>query len=577
MADNISRQIKGYELREKLGEGGFGAVYRAFQLIVEREVAIKFILPDYANQPEFIRRFDTEAQLVARLEHPYIVPMFDYWRDPEGAYLVMRWIRGGSLRHQLKANGIPSLHSTARIIEQISAALSFAHRSGIVHRDMKPDNVLIDEEGNAYLTDFGIAQVTGKVETSQVVSGTLDYISPEQLRGSPPAPGMDIYSFGVMIYELLTGEPPFLTGTPSQKMNSHLYDPLPMIRDLRPDLPPGVDKIISKATAKEADERYQDVRELSLDFQRVLSPDDRNLRTSTILQIEPTNPYKGLRPFDEADAADFFGREELVDQILSNLSDDQRFLAVIGPSGSGKSSVVLAGVIPLLREGNIEGSEKWFIASMVPGSQPVHNLVAALLSVATHPPTHLIDQLRSSTDGLVWAVEGLMAGTEGDLLLVIDQFEEVFTLVSDETERQHFLQLLHRAVTADGSRLRVMITLRADFYDRPLLYEGFGALVEASTRVVLPLTAGEVERAISGPAQRVGLHVDTDLVAAMVNDVREQPGALPLLQYALTEIYERREGQALTLRGYTNSGGVLGALARRAEEVYEELSSEQQT
>ncbi|MBC8170055.1 MAG: protein kinase, partial [Anaerolineae bacterium] len=121
MDQHVSRQIKGYELREKIGEGGFGAVYRAYQLIVEREVAIKFILPEFANQPDFIRRFETEAQLVARLEHPHIVPLFDYWRDPEGAYLVMRWVRGGSLRESLRNRGIPDLRTTARLVDQISA------------------------------------------------------------------------------------------------------------------------------------------------------------------------------------------------------------------------------------------------------------------------------------------------------------------------------------------------------------------------------------------------------------------------------------------------------------------------
>src|SRR5512147_988546 len=153
----IGSDIKGYELRERIGAGGFGAVYRAYQSTVGREVAIKFILPGFSNQADFIRRFETEAQLVARLEHPHITPLYDYWRDPDGAYLVMRWLRGGSLREALQ-NSPFDLRSAALLLDQIASALSVAHRNNIIHRDIKPGNILLDEDGNAYLTDFGIAK-----------------------------------------------------------------------------------------------------------------------------------------------------------------------------------------------------------------------------------------------------------------------------------------------------------------------------------------------------------------------------------------------------------------------------------
>src|SRR5690349_8056012 len=135
--------IKGYELRESVGAGGFGEVYRAYQMAVNREVAIKVILPQYANQLEFIRRFEVEAQLVARLEHPHIVPLYDFWRDPEGAYLVMRWIRGGSVQQALE-HGPLSLDLAIRLLDHIGAGLTVAHRQGVVHRDLKPANMLLD-------------------------------------------------------------------------------------------------------------------------------------------------------------------------------------------------------------------------------------------------------------------------------------------------------------------------------------------------------------------------------------------------------------------------------------------------
>src|SRR5262249_57519740 len=200
--------LKGYELHELIGEGGFGAVYRATQPGVGREVVIKLIRPEHANRPEFIRRFEAEAQLVARLEHPAIVPLYDYWREGGGAYLVMRYIRGGNL-HAALQTGAWSLDHTTRLLNQIGAGLAFAHRSGVVHRDLKPANILLDEEGNAYLADFGIAkdvQITTPADQTQpgIVIGSPDYLSPEQLRDEAITPQTDIYSLGVLLYEALT-------------------------------------------------------------------------------------------------------------------------------------------------------------------------------------------------------------------------------------------------------------------------------------------------------------------------------------------------------------------------------------
>jgi serine/threonine protein kinase len=140
--------LKGYEIRERIGAGGFGSVYRAYQTTVGREVAIKIILPGLANQPEFIRRFEGEAQIVARLEHPYITPLYDYWRDPDGAYLVMRWLRGGSLKDALQS-GAFDLRSAASLLDHMAGALSLAHRHQVIHRDIKPANILLDEDSNA--------------------------------------------------------------------------------------------------------------------------------------------------------------------------------------------------------------------------------------------------------------------------------------------------------------------------------------------------------------------------------------------------------------------------------------------
>ena len=184
MNDLSGRSIRGYDLVERVGAGGFGIVYRAHQPSVRRDVAFKVILPEYAHHPEFVQRFEVEAQLVARLEHPFIVPLYDYWRDASGACLVMRWLKGGNLRDRLRRGPIP-LDELSRLFEQVANALAFAHKHQVIHRDLKPENILLDETGNAYLTDFGIAKDLGSERVTEAgkIIGSVDYMSPEQVQG----------------------------------------------------------------------------------------------------------------------------------------------------------------------------------------------------------------------------------------------------------------------------------------------------------------------------------------------------------------------------------------------------------
>jgi class 3 adenylate cyclase/WD40 repeat protein len=292
------------------------------------------------------------------------------------------------------------------------------------------------------------------------------------------------------------------------------------------------------------------------------------------------NPYKGLRAFQEADAGDFFGREALAQRLLERLGEQvplRRFMVVVGPSGSGKSSVVRAGLLPLLKRGALPGSERWVVVDIIPGARPLEELEAALLRICANPPASLLEQLLADERGLLRAAKRALPEDEAvELLLLIDQFEEVFTLIPDEPARVHFLESLSAAVRDPRSRVRVVCTLRADFYDRPLLYPDPGEMVRQRTEVVLPLTTEELHRAIVGPAQRVGVAVEPELVAAIIRDVGEQPGTLPLLQYALTELFERRSSNLLTLASYQQAGGLLGALSRRAEELYAGLAGAEQ-
>jgi WD40 repeat protein/class 3 adenylate cyclase len=298
-----------------------------------------------------------------------------------------------------------------------------------------------------------------------------------------------------------------------------------------------------------------------------------------------TNPYKGLRAFHEGDAGDFFGREALTARLLARMDEPHelyRFLAVVGPSGSGKSSVVRAGLVPALRRGALPGSQRWLIVEMIPGARPMRELAAVISRVTAVDASGENDgvegiaaELQSDREGLIRVVNRILPADERvELALVVDQFEEVFTLVEDERARIHFLNSLYSAVTHPESRVRTIVTLRADFYDRPLLYPNPAALVQQRAEVVVPLSAEELEQAIARPAERLGVKVERDLVTTILEDVNEQPGTLPLMQYALTELFDRRELKGgLTLRAYRASGSVQGALTRRADEIYEGLNN----
>ena len=538
------RPLRGYRLLERVGEGAFGVVWRAVDPGLGREVAVKQIHPRLADDPSFLRRFEQEAQTIARLEHPHIVPLYDYWRDGTGAYLVMRWMRGGDLDEVLAAGGV-DVDNAVRVVDHVAAALSAAHRMRTVHRDVKPANVLLDEEGNAYLSDFGIAEDLAEWRDSAPPS-SLDYRSPEQLRGEDVTPRSDIYALGLIIQELLGGG----------RLGS------------------GVADAVGRATADDPADRYADANELAAALREALglSPP----RSSVEAAVEARNPYKGLLPFVEADADDFFGRDLLVDRLIGRLGErveGSRFLAVIGPSGSGKSSVVRAGLVPTLRRGALPGSDRWFYVEMLPGAHPIEELEAVLLRIGVNRPSSLPDLLEGDDEGLARIVDRLLPDRESQLLLVVDQLEEVFTLVEDEETRHRFLEKLVAAVHERDSRLRVVATLRADFYDRPLSYPGLAELMRHRSETVVPLSPEEIERAISGPAAQVGVIPERTLAAEMVADVMDRPGALPLLQYALTELFDARRDGTMTLEAYREIDGISGALARRAEELFEGSST----
>jgi serine/threonine protein kinase len=258
-----------YEIQELLGEGGMSAVYKAYDPNLRRVVAVKLIHSHLSRDPQFVRRFEEEAAAVAKLRHENIIQVYDFNNDGSTYYIVFEFVPGESLRERMVR-----LNESDRIMPQddvisysssVADALHYAHKRGIIHRDIKPANVMISVHGQAILTDFGIAKIVGgdTHTATGAVLGTARYISPEQVRSEAVDYRTDIYSLGVTIFEMASGEPPFAADSAMTVMMMHINDPVPDIRTLRPDLPARLAQVINQAMAKKADQRYQDASELA--------------------------------------------------------------------------------------------------------------------------------------------------------------------------------------------------------------------------------------------------------------------------------------------------------------------------
>jgi len=251
-----------YRIMEKLGQGGMATVYKGYHAALDRYVALKVLHPAFLEDQSFIGRFQREARVVAKLEHPSIVPVYDFAEHENRPYLVMKYIQGETLKARLSRGPLNAAEIT-QVVDAVGSALAYAHRQGILHRDIKPSNVLIHNDGQMYLADFGLARIAQAGEStlsSDSIMGTPQYISPEQARGDKDLDsGTDIYSFGVMMYEMVVGQVPFSADTPFSIIHDHIYTPLPMPRSINPKVPESVQRVLLKALAKDRADRYPDI------------------------------------------------------------------------------------------------------------------------------------------------------------------------------------------------------------------------------------------------------------------------------------------------------------------------------
>ena len=542
--------LHGYRLLEVLGQGASAVVHRAVQPAVGRHVALKVLHRAVADDPQLVHRFDAQAQQAAGLEHPHVVPVYDWWRGPGGACLVLRLLSGGTLAGLLQ-RGPVDLPDALRLLDQVAAGLDACSRQGVVHRGLTAEDVLLDQHGHAHVPSFVASRDVTWRGTAVPAPAALSTSGSSQ---PDAADRPDVAAFASLVCEVVVPRVP----APAAATVEALCAGAVVGRG-----PPGA--LALAAAVKDA--------VAPVPSQRRPRWDENELR----------NPYKGLRAFTEADASDYFGRSALVEALARRLAappdgEGVRFLAVVGPSGSGKSSLVRAGLVPALRAGGVPDVDRWYVVDVVPDDSPFAALETALRRVAVVPlAADAAASFRHDRSALLSAAHSVLPvdddGRSGVLVLV-DQFEELFTLVGDD-ERRAFVDALVTAVTTPSTRVRAVVTLRADFYDRPLSHLGLAQLVQAGTEVVVPLSAEGLEQAVVEPAERAGLRVDPALLAQVVADVGDAPGALPLLQFALTELAERTEDGVLSLTGYREVGGVAGALVQRADGLHARSTPEE--
>ena len=289
-----------FRLEEKVGSGGMSSVYRAFDPTLERQVAIKLMHRDISSDPDQLERFRREARAVARMNHPHVVTVIDAGEDDGAPYIVFEYVEGETLKERIRRQGrLPVAEAVAYAIE-IARALECAHSHKLVHRDVKPQNVLIDRDGRAKVTDFGIArsmEAQGLTATGRVL-GTTDYVSPEQALGHDVTEQSDIYSLGIVLYEMLTGEVPFRADTQVAVAMKHVREPLPDVQRRRPEVSAALAAVVERATAKETANRYATVAEMVHDLEEVLAIEAARTGSAT---GEATTVLRSL----SGDTADF--------------------------------------------------------------------------------------------------------------------------------------------------------------------------------------------------------------------------------------------------------------------------------
>jgi eukaryotic-like serine/threonine-protein kinase len=601
-------RINQYELIRELGAGGMGTVYLARDTKLGRRVAIKFL---QTTQPELTQRFIVEAQATARCSHENIVIIYEVGEFRGSPYMVLEYLQGTTLSTIVDNSPRLPVARAVELITPVLRALAVAHEQGIAHRDLKPDNIIVTEQGSIKVLDFGIAKVMqGEGRTREhaagnladvrraveamdplqsgmtrmgAIMGTLTFMSPEQWGiGVEIDHRTDIWATGIILWRMLTGKYPLDPLQGQQLVVTAILDqPMPSLREAAPDLPEGLTAIVDKCLQKHKENRYADVREVL----RALEPfQPGRYESGKKINIEDS-PYAGLLAFQEADADRFFGRANEIAAMTMRIAD-RPLMAVVGPSGAGKSSFVRAGLVPALKRSS---GQKWETLVVRPGRSPLAALANILAEVVGSSSTlrddlaeheGLIQRLMIEPGFLGTAMRGRARRLGGQILLFVDQFEELYTLVADPRERAAFTACLGSVADDATSPTRVVISIRSDFLDR--MAEDPRFMNDVSQGLFFMNAPGRdgLRDALVQPAEMVGYRFESQaMVEEMLDHLATTAGALPLLQFTASKLWETRDParKLLTEASYRAIGGIAGALASHADRVVGKLAPPVQT
>ncbi len=616
-----------YELIRPLGAGGMGAVYLGRDLRLGRLVAIKILSK---STPAVRERFLIEARATARCSHENIVVIHEVGEYEDHPYLVLEFIEGQTLRRWWLANTEAVADAASRtsvsndelphgneartplaarrvveLMVPVMRALVCAHAHGIVHRDLKQDNIMLTHSGTTKVLDFGIAKqlsdrtpvrvdtlpsqlATASLTVTGGLVGTLPYMSPEQLAGDHVDHRSDLWAVGIMMFELAVGRHP-LDQTLHRNREAlaatlNLDEPMPSASEAVPGLGPLGD-IIDRCLIKDRTDR--------IDSARILLDELEALLPTRAALDHTSSPFGGLAPFQSHDADRFFGRDRDIAALQARVRG-QPLVAVVGASGAGKSSLVRAGLIPALQR----SGEGWSAHILRPGRTPMSVLADLLVSLSsalddTDTPDSLLSpqpsqDLRTSLKPLLRAQPGRFGAAirtwarrkRRRVVIFIDQFEELYTLGAPPELRAAFTACLDSAADDPSAPVRVVIALRADFFDRVAEDRNFMDQASRGIYVVTPLEREGLFEALCRPVEAADHSFeDPAMVEEMLNALEGNAAALPLLQFAADSLWSRRDSKRrlLTRAGYQAMGGVAGALAVHADNVLAAMTQAERT
>lgn len=631
----IGQKLGNCLIEGRIGKGGMATVYRAIRDEDEVEVAVKVISHDITNTVDFIERFKREGRLMQSLQHQHILPVYEFGTSGELMYIIMKLIEGGSLDTMLSKGRLP-LELSLQLLEQIASALQYAHDKGIIHRDLKPGNVLLDLEGNAYLTDFGIAkwkEETAGLTLTGMVMGTPGYMSPEQWRTEPVDQRTDVYALGVMTFKMLTGRLPFHADTPFSLMYKHLDEAPPLAAEYVPSLVPSIDQVLQRSMAKLPEKRYPStthflaalkdaVENVRADVDVVADSDDATaLMTDSIALQGMSNAIdvgaRGIVNRIREAIRESAGETLTLAKALLDYTNELRQRAnqqpdlIQGPYKALESYDLADNKLFFGREAAIDsmldrapfskftvlhaesgaGKTSLIRAGIMPrllagGYLPLYVAVrlypphVALKSLLLHDdPTKATLAPQKGTLRNFLRQIATIIGQNREIFIFVDQFETLFTDVFDEEARTTFVREIADCIDDESLQIRVVLAMRTEYFGMVASFQPAIAQPFSHEFLLRRLTHDEARQALAMPAEAQSYTFEDGLIEEILSDLSDENNAIapPQLQLVGTALIERlpTDRTVINFTDYDSAGRAKGVLGSYLQRILDKLPNTQ--